>query len=167
MARVARGGGDDGLPVYGVFEELRQGSAFSQTQKGQSRATIVWPDDGDSEAIVTPRIDIKKSLAVAAEKVGLPKLTRHMMRHTFATFLGSKGATDMDLMDLGGWKSVAMVRRYRKVVDDRPDQVHNLTCRHRLGNGIEHLHLGDAPVDLKKNAHILGFELIPKAVAAH
>ena len=23
----------------------------------------------------------------------------------------------MDLMDLGGWKSVAMVRRYRKVVD--------------------------------------------------
>jgi hypothetical protein len=42
-----------------------------------------------------------------------------MMRHTFATFLGSKGATDMDLMDLGGWKSVAMVRRYRKIVDER------------------------------------------------
>ena len=67
--------------------------------------------------------DIKKSLAVAAEKVGLPKLTRHMMRHTFATFLGSKGATDMDLMDLGGWKSVAMVRRYRKIVDERLDDV--------------------------------------------
>ena len=48
---------------------------------------------------------------------------RHMMRHTFATFLGSKGATDMDLMDLGGWKSVAMVRRYRKVVDERLDDV--------------------------------------------
>ena len=59
----------------------------------------------------------------AAEKVGLPKLRRHMMRHTFATFLGSKGATDMDLMDLGGWKSVAMVRRYRKIVDERLDDV--------------------------------------------
>ena len=70
-----------------------------------------------------PRIDIKKSLAAAAEKGGLPKLTRHMMRHTFATFLGSRGATDMDLMDLGGWKSVAMVRRYRKVVDERLDDV--------------------------------------------
>ena len=109
--------------VYGLFEELRQGSAFSQTQKGQSRATIVWPDDSGPDSIVIPRIDIKKSLAAAAEKVGLPRLTRHMMRHTFATFLGSKGATDMDLMDLGGWKSVAMVRRYRKVVDERLDDV--------------------------------------------
>jgi len=109
--------------VYTMFEELRQGSAFSPTQKGQSRTTIHWPDDSDSEAVVIPPIDIKKSLAVAADKVGLPKLTRHMMRHTFATFLGSKGATDMDLMDLGGWKSVAMVRRYRKIVDERLDDV--------------------------------------------
>ena len=60
---------------------------------------------------------------MAAEQVGIPKLTRHMMRHTFATFLGGQGATDMDLMDLGGWKSVAMVRRYRKVVDERLDSV--------------------------------------------
>ena len=29
----------------------------------------------------------------------------------------------MNLMDLGGWKSVAMVRRYRKVVDERLDDV--------------------------------------------
>ena len=29
----------------------------------------------------------------------------------------------MDLMDLGGWKSVAMVRRYRKVVDERLEDV--------------------------------------------
>ena len=35
----------------------------------------------------------------------------------------TKGATDMDLMDLGGWKSVTMVRRYRKVVDERLDTV--------------------------------------------
>lgn len=39
--------------------------------------------------------------------LGLPKLIRHMRRRTFATFLGCTGATDMDLMDLGGWKSVA------------------------------------------------------------
>jgi hypothetical protein len=109
--------------VYSMFEELRQGSAFSQTQKGQSRASINWPDDSNPEAVVIPLIDIKKSLAVAADKVGLPKLTRHMMRHTFATFFDSKGATDMDLMDLGGWKSVAMVRRYRKIVDERLDDV--------------------------------------------
>ena len=56
-------------------------------------------------------------------RVAVARLRGHMMRHTFATFLGSKGATDMDLMDLGGWKSVAMVRRYRKIIDERLDHV--------------------------------------------
>ena len=95
-------------------------------EKGLTSEYLRYPTrsaPGPLYAVVIPPIDIKKSLAVAAEKVGLPKLTRHMMRHTFATFLGSKGATDMDLMDLGGWKSVAMVRRYRKVVDERLDDV--------------------------------------------
>jgi len=105
--------------VYDTFEELRAGSQFQQTQKGHSKATISWPADSDSNAIVIPSININKSLITAAKKVGIPKLTRHMMRHTFATFLGANGATDMDLMDLGGWKSVTMVRRYRKVVDTR------------------------------------------------
>lgn len=109
--------------VFETLQELRSGSKFVQTNKGQRKATIYWPDDSDLEAIVIPPIDIKKSLAMAAEQVGIPKLTRHMMRHTFATFLGGQGATDMDLMDLGGWKSVAMVRRYRKVVDERLDSV--------------------------------------------
>ena len=79
-----------------------------------------------SDAIVIPPIDIKKSLVTAAAKIGLPKVTRHMMRHTFATYLGSKGVTDMDLMDLGGWKSVGMVRRYREAVDDRLNSVIDL-----------------------------------------
>ena len=112
--------------VFDTFEEMRQGLEFEQTQKGHSRATITWPDDSDANAVVIPPIEIKKSLAVAAEKIGIPKLTRHMMRHTFATYLGANGATDMDLMDLGGWKSVTMVRRYRKVVDDRLNSVIDL-----------------------------------------
>ena len=72
---------------------------------------------------ITPRCRRTRIYRPHTRPVGLPKLTRHMMRHTFATFLGSKGATDMDLMDLGGWKSVAMERRYRKVVDERLDDV--------------------------------------------
>ena len=74
--------------VYNTFNELSNGTEFPQTQKGQSVATIHWPDDSEPEAVVIPPIDIKKSLIVAAKKVGLPKLTRHMMRHTFATTLG-------------------------------------------------------------------------------
>ena len=80
------------------------------------------PDDSDLEAIVIPPIE-KKSLAMAAEKVGIPKLTRQIMRHTFATFFGGQGAKYMDLTDISGSKSVAMVRRYRKVVDARLDPV--------------------------------------------
>ena len=59
--------------------------------------------------------------------LGLPKLIRHMMRRTVATFLGFTGATDMDLMDLGGWKSMEMARRYRKVVGER---LHDLSVAH-------------------------------------
>jgi integrase len=112
--------------VYDTFEELRQGLEFKQAHKGHVQATIFWPDDSDIDAIVIPPIDINKSLATAAAKIGLPKITRHMMRHTFATYLGSKGVTDMDLMDLGGWKSVGMVRRYREAVDDRLNSVIDL-----------------------------------------
>ena len=89
-------------PLRPKPEPISKGDQWLQSQTGHSRKAIVWPDDSNQSAVVIPPIDIKKSLAVAAEKVGLPKLTRHMMRHTFATFLGSKGATDMDLMDLGG-----------------------------------------------------------------
>ena len=87
-------------------------------------ADVVWLKSSGGRQPSPPAVcGAFVSLAAATEKVGLPKLMRHMMRHTFATFLGSKGATDMDLMDLGGWKSVAMVRRYRKVVDERLDDV--------------------------------------------
>ena len=44
-----------------------------------------------------------------------------MMRHTVVAFLGSTGHTHTSPMDLSGWKSVAMVRRYRKVVDELRD----------------------------------------------
>jgi hypothetical protein len=59
-------------------------------------------------------------------------------RHEFADFivhqacdilhpdLRNSGVTDMDLMDLGGWKSVGMVRRYREAVDDRLNSVIDL-----------------------------------------
>ena len=61
---------------------------------------------GISDKVASRKHDVTAvagaAAATGAVEVGLPKLTRHMMRHTFATFLGSKGATDMDLMDVNG-----------------------------------------------------------------
>jgi hypothetical protein len=54
-------------------------------EKGLTSEYLRYPTrsaPGPLYAVVIPPIDIKKSLAVAADKVGLPKLTRHMMRHT-------------------------------------------------------------------------------------
>ena len=44
----------------------------------------------------------------------ITRITKHMMRHMWATDLGLRGAEDNDLMDMGGWKSMQMLKRYRK-----------------------------------------------------
>ena len=48
----------------------------------------------------------------AAASVGLSGVTFHTMRHTFASWHIQSGTSEYELMQLGGWKSDAMVRRY-------------------------------------------------------
>lgn len=48
----------------------------------------------------------------AVEKAGITDFRWHDLRHTWATMLAQKGATDGVLMMLGAWKSVSMVRKY-------------------------------------------------------
>lgn len=118
--------------VYALFERLRQEGHHPLKRNG-SRVPFKsrWPDDTDPDAVAIPATDITRLLKEAAKKVGLSNLTRHMMRHTFATFLGANGATTLDLQDLGGWKTDKMVRRYRKVVDDRLHEVMEAFNQHQ------------------------------------
>jgi integrase len=43
----------------------------------------------------------------------------HDLRHTFAQHMTDAGAQDREILDLGGWKTHAMLKRYRIASDDR------------------------------------------------
>jgi integrase len=48
----------------------------------------------------------------ARDRAGLPDVTPHTLRHTFASRLAMKGVDLPTIMELGGWKSLSMVQRY-------------------------------------------------------
>lgn len=69
-----------------------------------------------SGAPYTPKAEggggFKKAFASAARKAGLPHVTPHTCRHTWATWHYQANRNLNDLQALGGWKSVQMVLRY-------------------------------------------------------
>jgi integrase len=48
-------------------------------------------------------------------QAGIPKLHAHTFRHSWAHSMLSSGATEGDVMALGGWKSRDMLDRYGSV----------------------------------------------------
>ena len=48
----------------------------------------------------------------ARHRAGLPDVTPHVLRHTFASRLAMAGVDLPTIMELGGWKSLGMVQRY-------------------------------------------------------
>ena len=98
-----------------LFNSLRTGNQWLQSQSGPSRKAIIWPDDSSPSAVVIPPIDIKKSLISAAKKIGAAHIHPHQFRHTYATRLMDQGVPMEHIMALGGWKSSAMAKRYARV----------------------------------------------------
>ena len=59
-------------------------------------------------------VDVKEGFKAARDRAGLGKdVTIHTLRHTWASWASMSGMSTTLLMDLGGWSSEAMVRRYR------------------------------------------------------
>jgi integrase len=58
---------------------------------------------------------VHTALAGAAERAGLKHVHPHLMRHTFATWHVMMGTHQFELMRLGGWLSIEMVKRYSHV----------------------------------------------------
>ena len=98
-----------------LFDSLRSGHQWLQSQNGHSRKAIVWPDDSKPSAVVITPINIKKSLISAAKKIGADHIHPHQFRHTYATRLMDQGVPMEHIMALGGWKSSAMAKRYARV----------------------------------------------------
>lgn len=53
-----------------------------------------------------------RAFKAAAQRVGLPDLRWHDLRHIWASWLAQDGTPILALQELGGWQSEAMVRRY-------------------------------------------------------
>jgi site-specific recombinase XerD len=49
-----------------------------------------------------------------AEQAGIRHIHPHLLRHTWADHKKSSGASDEDVMTLGGWKDAKVMRRYAK-----------------------------------------------------
>lgn len=98
-----------------LFDSLRPGRSWAQTQSGHSNHTIEWPDDSDPEALVIGNMDLKKTLYAASKKIGVTNIHPHQFRHTFATRLMQRGVAMEHIKALGGWKSDSMAKRYARV----------------------------------------------------
>ena len=82
---------------------------------------LVWPSDEDPNNYVIPKFEFRKSLDGAARQVGIPRFRAHQMRHTWASRL-IKTMNHYELMEIGGWSDVDMVRRYARL-----DNLHLIT----------------------------------------
>jgi site-specific recombinase XerD len=60
---------------------------------------------------MTPR-GVSERLVIHARSAGIGHIHPHMFRHTFAHRWLSKGGQEGDLMQLGGWRSAEIMRRY-------------------------------------------------------
>ena len=105
-----------------LFDSLRPGRTWAQTQSGHSNHTIVWPSDKHPNTPIIGKLDLKKSLMAAAKKIGLEHVHPHQFRHTFATRLMQRGVPMEHIMALGGWKSAAMAKRYARI---NPVELHD------------------------------------------
>jgi integrase len=76
--------------------------------------TITWlPDDKPLNHVI-PKFNPYKSLDNAAALVGVERFRPHQMRHTWASRL-IKTMSAYELMEIGGWSDIEMVKRYARL----------------------------------------------------
>jgi len=66
-----------------------------------------------------PRNNFDRAWRAARERVGLPWMRVHDLRHEAASRFLEAGGTPRELQVLGGWSGLALVERYSKVDQDR------------------------------------------------
>lgn len=62
--------------------------------------------------------DVKGALLVTVKRAGLPKITWHMLRHTFASRLTRDGVDIVSVKELLGHSNISTTMRYAHSNDD-------------------------------------------------
>ena len=75
---------------------------------------FVQPDDGSKDVFVH---------ATALEAAGIRDFHFHDLRHTTASMLAAQGASLLEIADVLGHKTLAMVKRYSHLVVDHKAKV--------------------------------------------
>jgi integrase len=125
---------DEGRKIYMTryisekLEEMRSGTEWVIN----NRRVIVWPSDKNLNDLIIPHMSIAKAIDKAVAKLTkatekfkgekrwtIEKVTRHLMRHTWATDMAKNNdVKDSVLMRMGGWSSHSMMMRYAKEEDN-------------------------------------------------
>ncbi len=112
MATIRRGKGGDSRRARFSSEAAIALIRYIEARKGRgSKSPRLWLGLRGQPLTV-------QSLGAMVERrgreAGVGHVTPHQLRHAFAHALKAKGASDEDLMALGGWRNRNMVARYGK-----------------------------------------------------
>jgi integrase len=95
VIRSSKTGRVDGIRIAAAPELLRV-------------LTPRWRTLGPGDFLVEPWPHASSQLGDTCERIGLPRLTAHAMRHTFFTWYVQANGFTPELLELGGWSSLAM-----------------------------------------------------------
>ena len=110
IARVRRGkGGRERLAAFGrkTASDL---AAYLRARRSLRDAELEWFFLGGRGGRLTAS-GVYQVVKNRAQRAGL-KVFTHQLRHTFAHMAKAAGASDEDVMTLGGWRDHDMMRRY-------------------------------------------------------
>ena len=93
----------------------RQGAVFRRSLPHRTASGVQKPLGGPYEVRTDGGGQIKTAWAGMLRRAGISNFTPHDCRHTWATWHYRANRDLTALMELGGWKSVAMVMRYAHV----------------------------------------------------
>jgi site-specific recombinase XerD len=109
------------ITVLGKGRKIRKGGFGDNTAKALDRYLRLRPRHPQASSCSAFWLGPKGALTDSGiaqmfrrrcAQAGIPKIHPHQLRHTWAHDLKARGASDGDLMTLGGWKSQQMVQRY-------------------------------------------------------
>lgn len=126
---------DTGLKIFRVASSHAKGGRAMGIALSATALKILGMARGNSPTYVftdhrgrAPIRSIKTAWGKAVRRAGLPGFRFHDLRHTWAAWHTLNGTSPIELKELGGWQSLAMVERYSAL-----NPAH---LAHRAGNAV-------------------------------